>query len=84
MAVEPEEVEVDACFVTPAKQVRKVIEITADDHVHYQTRGASSRNEFTWGSSGTKGNAPTRSEFAKQVDRKVTCDWDTDYPERKA
>ena len=84
MAVKPEEVVVGACFVTPTDQVRKVIEITADDRVRYMARGASSKDEFSWGSTPNKGDLPSRSEFASQVDRKVTCDWDRDYPERPA
>jgi hypothetical protein len=80
MAVKPEDVVQGACFVTSTKQVRKVAEITADDRVNYMAR-ASSGSNFGWGF--TPSILPLRSEFASQVDRKVSCDGDPDYPERK-
>jgi hypothetical protein len=83
VAVKPEEVVVGACFVTTTNQVRKVIEITADDCVSYMARGASSKMNFSWGSTPIRSQLPSRVEFANQVDRGVRCDWDKDYPERK-
>jgi hypothetical protein len=84
VAVNPEDVVKDACFVTSTNQVRKVIEITSDDRVNYLTRGASYKGESSWGYGPPRTALPLRSEFAGQVDRKVTCDWDPDYPERTA
>ena len=85
MAVNPEDVVVGACFVTlgTRPQVRKVIEITADDHVKYMSRGASyQKGEASWNYGTAKSALPLRADFASAVDRRVTCDWDKDYPER--
>jgi hypothetical protein len=83
MPVTPEDVQVGRCFITePAKQVRRVTEITGDDRVNYKARGSEHKGKDCWGFGPPVANLPTRKTFAEQVDRRITCDWDKNYPER--
>jgi hypothetical protein len=83
VSVIPDDVQVGNCFITDREQVRRVTEITADDKVQYQARGAEFEGEASWGPGSVLSNPPTRAEFAAEVARRVTCDWDRRYPERK-
>jgi hypothetical protein len=49
------------------------------ENVRYVSRG--SKNFIGWKRSGYRATS-TRARFAQDVDRRVTCDWDVDYPER--
>lgn len=82
MAVDPKDVVLHACFVTSTNQVRKVVAITADDRVEYLSRGSSyQRGESSWSPGTSKTSMPLRSDFATEVERKVACSWDPNYPE---
>ena len=83
MTVKASDIEVGKCFVTISKQVRRVTEIT-DGKVDYEARGRSyKRGKESWSPSGVRRDQlPDKANFASQVERIVTCDWDPDYPER--
>jgi hypothetical protein len=77
MSVSPNDIEVGKCYVTePNHQVRKVLEVI-EDMVRYATGGSDStkRDWKHW-------ERTTKDQFAAEVDREVTCDWDPKYPER--
>ena len=79
MSVDPKSIKAGKCFITPANQVRRVIEITAGGRVRYQPRGSAYRGEKSW----APRQETSRDKFAAEVDREVTCDWDPDFRERK-
>jgi hypothetical protein len=78
MPVRIEDIAVGRCYVTSTYRVRKVLFISGEN-VRYVSRG--SKNFVGWERSGYRATS-TRARFAQDVDRRVTCDWDMDYPDR--
>jgi hypothetical protein len=68
MPISENEIAVGKCFATRSDQVRRVIEVGADDLV-YESRG---KQAGQW----TGRQRVKRSTFAAAVDREVHCDWD--------
>jgi hypothetical protein len=80
MSVAPSSIDVGRCYLTANNQVRRIVEITSDDRVNYEARGA--RNVTGWHPGPNLSSLPSRERFASDVERQVDCDWHPDYPER--
>ena len=72
MAVHPNDLAVCHCYVTPAGQVRHIMEIDGDD-VIYEARGKRNKPK-PWGPKTRVG----KKKFADAVEREVPCDYDPD------
>jgi len=91
LSVLKEEIQVNKCFVTLTKQVRRVMEIVGDD-VTYESRGSKATvpvSDKVFNSSKTVTPAQFSNKttvkidkFAADVDRQVKCDWDAGFPEQ--
>jgi len=70
MAVEAESIRVGRCYVTPNREVRKVLEIGG------QTLTYVARGKLAFPSWDREMRRCTTTEiFARDVDREVPCDW---------
>jgi hypothetical protein len=76
MPVSLDSIAVGKCFVTSTGQVRRVLKMK-DGKVTYESRGKTDHGG-SWGAWKTVGDG----RFANDVDREVTSDWNSDYPER--
>ena len=77
MPIDPSSIDAGNCYLTTTKQVRKVLEIDGDS-VKFVPRGEKPTRD--WEKGGWQ--VTTKNNFASEVDRQVTCDWDPAYPER--
>jgi hypothetical protein len=69
MAIPPKSIQVDRRYLSDNGHVRKVLRITPDGRVHFETR--TGRDQSKRRQSGTQ---DARS-FTCQAEREVPCDW---------
>ena len=75
MPIDPKSIEVGQYYAANNNQVRKVLEINGDQ-LRYVARGKMFTTKWQDG----LWLQTTKNNFASEVDRQVTCDWEPDNP----